>query len=83
MFRNSVLFLIHALCGLVILLAGAWAFLGMNIGELTPLYVGEVASVWAFGLSWLVAGFYLTAPARIAACGDSEPIPATDTAISH
>jgi hypothetical protein len=63
-FRNSVLFLIHALCGLVILLAGAWAFLGMNIGELTRLYVGEVASVWAFGLSWLVAGFYRTAPAR-------------------
>jgi hypothetical protein len=32
---------------------------------LTPLYIGEVVSVWAFGVSWLVAGFHLTAAARI------------------
>lgn len=83
--RNSILFLIHALCGLVILLAGAWAFLGMNIGELTRLYVGEVASVWAFGLSWLVAGFYLTAPARPGSprAVTQGPFPATDKAISR
>jgi hypothetical protein len=31
---------------------------------LTPLYIGEVAAVWAFGISWLLAGFYLTAPHR-------------------
>ncbi len=42
----------------------AWAFAGAGIWELTPLYIGEVVSVWAFAASWLVAGFYLTAPAR-------------------
>lgn len=63
-FRNSFLFAIHSICALVILAAGAWAFFGPGIGELTPLYIGEVASVWAFGFSWLLAGFYLTAPAR-------------------
>jgi hypothetical protein len=31
---------------------------------LTPLYIGEVASVWAFGASWLLAGFSLLAPVR-------------------
>jgi len=64
MFRNPVLFWTHIICTLVILIAGAWAFVGLNFGELTRLYVGEVASVWAFGLSWLLAGFHLTAPYR-------------------
>jgi len=63
-FRSPGLFFIHTLCALIILIAGAWAFLGVNFGELTRLYIGEVASIWAFGLSWLLAGFYLTAPAR-------------------
>ena len=63
-FRNPALFWIHSSCALVILAAGAWAFKGAGIGELTPLYIGEVAAVWAFGLSWLVAGFALTAPDR-------------------
>jgi hypothetical protein len=26
------------------------------VGKLTPLYVGEVVSVWAFGASWLAKG---------------------------
>jgi len=64
MFRRPGLFWTHSVCALVILAAGAWAFAGPGIWELTRLYIGEVASVWAFGVSWLVAGFYLTAPGR-------------------
>jgi hypothetical protein len=64
MFRRLGLFCTHGACALIILAAGAWAFAGAGIGELTPLYIGEVVSVWAFGVSWLVAGFHLTAPAR-------------------
>jgi hypothetical protein len=63
-FRKPALFWIHSTCALVILAAGAWAFAGAGIWELTRLYIGEVVSVWAFAFSWLVAGFYLTAPAR-------------------
>jgi hypothetical protein len=63
-FRSPVLFWIHTSCALVILAAGAWAFKGAGTWELTPLYIGEVAAIWAFGLSWLVAGFALTAPER-------------------
>jgi len=37
-------------CGWVILGAVAWA----AIWELTPLYVGAVISVWAFGVAWLL-----------------------------
>jgi hypothetical protein len=33
---------------------GGW--LGLDIGELTPLYIGEVVAVWAFGASWLLNG---------------------------
>jgi hypothetical protein len=63
-FRRPGLFWTHTACALIILAAGAWAFWGAGIWELTPLYIGEVVSVWAFAASWLVAGFYLTAPAR-------------------
>jgi hypothetical protein len=63
-FRNPVPFIIHGMCGLLILIAGAWAFLGADFGGLTRLYVGEVAAVWAFGISWLLAGWRVTAPAR-------------------
>jgi hypothetical protein len=70
-FRKPALFWIHITCALVILAAGAWAFAGAGIWELTPLYIGEVASVWAFGLSWIVAGLGVSAPARI------TPAPAT------
>jgi hypothetical protein len=62
--RNPVLFWLHILCALVILAAVAWAFAGAGIRGLTPLYIGEVAAAWAFGLSWTVAGIAQTAPAR-------------------
>jgi hypothetical protein len=45
-------------CGLVIVAAVAWVAVGgvmhWDLGELTPLYLGEVASIWAFGGSWLM-----------------------------
>jgi hypothetical protein len=63
-FRKPILFGVHSGLALVILAAGAWAFWGAQLGQLTPLYIGEVASVWAFGVSWLLAGLYMTAPAR-------------------
>ena len=51
---------LHRACGVVILVAVAWAVAGfvvdLDLGWLTALYAGEVASVWAFGLSWLVKG---------------------------
>lgn len=64
-FRKPALFWIHTSCALVILAAGAWAFAGAGVWELTPLYIGEVAAVMAFGFSWLIAGFARTAPARV------------------
>jgi hypothetical protein len=63
-FRKPGRFWIHLTCTLIILAAGAWAFWGAGIWQLTRLYIGEVASVWAFGLSWIVAGLSITAPAR-------------------
>lgn len=83
-FRRPVLFLVHSACTLVILIAGAWAFVGTGAGELTRLYVGEVGSVWAFAISWLLAGFYLTAPARPgpARAAVQSPSPTTDAAVS-
>jgi hypothetical protein len=83
MFRKPALFWVHATCTLVILAAGAWAFAGAGIWELTPLYIGEVASVWAFAASWLVAGFHVTAPARTrsARAATQSPPPATNAAI--
>jgi hypothetical protein len=67
--RNPVLFWVHSLCALVILAAVAWAFAGPGITGLTPLYIGEVAAAWAFGLSWMVAGIAQTAPARARPAG--------------
>lgn len=47
-------------CAFAIMAAIGWivvgGWLGIDIGPLTPLYVGEVVSVWAFGLSWLLKG---------------------------
>ena len=44
-------------CGAVIVAAVVWvavgSLIGLDLWELTPLYVGEVVSVWAFGVSWL------------------------------
>ncbi|MGB0100393.1 MAG: hypothetical protein WBP61_08940 [Nocardioides sp.] len=54
---------LHRGCGVVILVAAGWAALGLavdlDLGWLTSLYLGEVVSVWAFGLSWLTKGFDL------------------------
>ena len=53
----------HLTCSFVILAAVAWVIIGgilkINLGPLTPLYVGEVASVWAFGASWIAKGIDL------------------------
>ncbi len=50
----------HRACGWAILGAVAWVvvggYFGLNLFTLTPLYLGEVVSVWAFGLSWLAKG---------------------------
>ncbi len=80
-------FWIQSTCALIILIAGAWVFVGgalhANIWELTPLYVGEVVSVFSFALSWLLAGFFLTAPSRFEpAPPASIPSPKQDTAAS-
>jgi hypothetical protein len=65
------LFWLHIGCSLIIVAAGMWALFGgllkANIGEVTPLYLGEVASVFAFGISWSFAGLAATAPPRKAA----------------
>ena len=63
-FKSRARFGIYGGCALVIVIAGIWAFVGAGVWELTRLYIGEVASVWAFGISWLLAAFSLTAPAR-------------------
>jgi hypothetical protein len=45
-------------CGFAIIGAIGWVAVGglldLTVWELTPLYVGEVAAVWAFGVSWLL-----------------------------
>ena len=83
-FRKPILFWIHSTCALLILAAGVWAFAGAGIWQLTPLYIGEVASVWAFALSWIVAGLGVTAPARIspARAPTQGPSPTTGAALS-
>lgn len=54
---------IHWVCGVVILAAVAWVGVGrvltVEILSFTPLYVGEVVSVYAFGVSWFVKGLDL------------------------
>lgn len=60
-------------CAFVILLSIVWIGVGglldLDIWGLTPLYVGEVASVWAFGVAWIIKSRDLTkaiGPRRIA-----------------
>jgi hypothetical protein len=52
--------LTQKICGWAIIVAIVWAVIGffadLTVWELTPLYVGEVISVWAFGISWLLKG---------------------------
>jgi hypothetical protein len=58
MATNPRMATIVSLCGWVILGAVAWVIVGgllkVTIWELTPLYLGEVISVWAFGVAWLL-----------------------------
>ena len=75
-FNSQVRRWIYIVCGLIIVAAGAWAFWGAGVWQLTPLYIGEVVSVWAFGISWLLAGFSRTAPAR-------HEVPASESSLVH
>ncbi len=63
-FWHPARFWTHSILALFILTFGAWAFWGAQLGPVTPLYLGEVGAVFAFAASWLVAGFFLTAPHR-------------------
>ncbi|MGC5019337.1 hypothetical protein [Micromonospora sp. DT47] len=57
---STGMWLVQKICGWVIIAAVLWVAVGemidATVWELTPLYLGEVASVWAFGLSWLLTG---------------------------
>jgi hypothetical protein len=59
--RKQLIAWIQKACGWVIVAAVLLVIVGelwdVTLGELTPLYVGEVASVWAFGASWLLSGW--------------------------
>jgi hypothetical protein len=75
---------IHSACGSTILAAVAWIGVGgvlhLDLGPLTPLYVGEVLSVWAFAVSWLTAAReLLPATGRISAVLSRTPAPSTPT----
>jgi Protein of unknown function (DUF998) len=50
---------LHAACGGAIVAGLAFTLLGSAVAGLTPLYAGEVVTVWAFGLGWLVKGYDL------------------------
>jgi hypothetical protein len=56
--ENGAMAAIMYTCGWTIVAAVAWAILGgllkVTIWELTPLYIAEVISVWAFGVAWLL-----------------------------
>jgi hypothetical protein len=82
-FQKPAFFWIQSTCTLVILAAGAWAFWGASIGPLTRLYIGEVASVWAFAISWILAGLPQSAPARVepARATTLGPAPTTGVAL--
>jgi hypothetical protein len=71
-------------CGAAILAAVAWVAIGgllkATVWEITPLYLGEVVAVWAFGASWLAKGKNLRSLLRgrpqPAAPAATEPAPA-------
>jgi hypothetical protein len=58
--HNAAMANIQKICGWTIIVAVLWIVVGelfkLVIWELTPLYLGEVISVWAFGVSWLLKG---------------------------
>jgi hypothetical protein len=57
---NARMHTVQTILGYIILGALAWGIVGglldITLWELTPIYLGEVISVWAFGASWLLAG---------------------------
>jgi len=57
--RSVWLARLHAACGALIVAGLGFAVLGSAVAGLTSLYVGEVVTVWAFGLGWLVKGYDL------------------------
>jgi hypothetical protein len=50
---------------------------------LTRLYIGEVVSVWAIPISWLVAGFNLTAPNRPSSPAPPGSLVTADAALTR
>ena len=63
--KRTRVFTLHVVCAAAIVLAGIWAILGrLDFFQLTPLYLGEVVAVEAFGISWITAGWWITAPQR-------------------
>lgn len=52
--KNAAMTAVMYLCGGAIVAGIAWAIFGVTIWQLTPLYIGEVVSVWAFGVAWLL-----------------------------
>jgi uncharacterized membrane protein len=73
-------------CGGAILAALAWVAIGglldVTLWEITPLYLGEVVSVWAFGASWLLKGKDLRAVLGLAkrrqpSARDTQGLPAS------
>jgi hypothetical protein len=67
--RNRTMAAFQDVCGWVILAAALGAVVGELSGTrlwgLTPLYVGEVVAVWAFGASWLMKGTNLRSALRL------------------
>jgi hypothetical protein len=55
---KATMAVVQKICGCVIVGAVVGVLVGdalnVTIWEFTPLYLGEVASVWAFGASWLL-----------------------------
>jgi hypothetical protein len=70
---------VHRTCGRLILVAVLWVGVGhllkMDIFGLTPLYVGELVSVWSFAMSWLLKGESLSPLVRTMRRGVSPKLP--------
>lgn len=72
---------IQKICAWAIVAAVLWVAVGelidATIWGLTPLYIGEVVSVWAFGISWLLTGRQLLGGLAPAPVHAPTPVPAT------
>jgi len=51
--------MVYIVCGILIVVGIVWVGLGVDIWKLTPLYVGEVISIWSFGVAWLFSSWGL------------------------